>query len=150
MEAIFIYIMNTFTFTKIKLALAFLYSWFSYMIGGFDLMVESLYILLVMDFVLGFLRAWNTHTISKKRMQLGIIKIITYSVTLIVINYADISAMWVNFQGVWIRELWVAYLSINEALSCLYHLWKFGVRLPLWLIKKLEWYRDNLESTDIK
>ena len=150
MEAIFIYIMNTFTFTKLKLWLAVSYSWFSYIIGWFDLMVESLYILLVMDFVLGFLHAWNTHTISKKRMQLGIIKIITYSVTLIVINYADISAMWVNFQWVWIRELWVAYLSINEALSCLHHLWKFWVPLPMWLIKKLEWYRESLDTTDIK
>ncbi len=150
MDAILLYLANTFTVTKIKVVLSMIYSWFAYIIGGFDLMVEALYILLILDFTLGFISAWNTHTVSKKKMQLWTVKIVTYSITLIVINYADIATLWANIGGVGIREIWVGYLSVNEALSCLKHLTSFGVPLPVWLIKKLEGYRDNLETTDFK
>lgn len=79
-------------------------------------------------------------------MQLGIVKIVTYSITLIVINYADIAAMWANIGWVGIRELGVWYLAINEALSCLKHLAVFWVPLPKKLFAKLEWYRDEFNK----
>ena len=150
MEAIITYLLQTFTITKLKVILSVLYSWFAYMVGGVDLMVQSMYVLLMLDFVLGFMVAWQSHTISKKKMQLGIVKILTYSMTLIVIHYADIATLSADIAGVWIREIWVWYLAINEALSCLKHLSTFGVPLPKWLIQKLEGYRDNLDSKDFK
>lgn len=63
------------------------------MVGGVDLMVQSMYMLLMLDFFLGFMVAWQSQKISKKKMQLGIVKILTYSITLIVIHYADIATM---------------------------------------------------------
>lgn len=93
MEAIIAYLLQTFTITKLKVVLSVLYSWFAYMVGGVDIMVQSMYVLLMLDFVLGFAVAWQSHTISKKKMQLGIVKILTYSVTLIVIHYADIATL---------------------------------------------------------
>ena len=150
MEAIITYLIQTFTVTKLKVFLLVLYSWFAYAVGGFDLMVQSMYILLMLDFVLGFMVAWQSHTISKKKMQLGIVKILTYSMTLIVIHYADIATLSADIAGVWIREIGVWYLAINEALSCLKHLSTFGVPLPKLLIQKLEGYRDNLDSKDFK
>jgi phage-related holin len=83
-------------------------------------------------------------------MQLGIVKILTYSITLIVIHYADIATLSADIAGVWIREIGVGYLAINEALSCLKHLSSFWVPLPKLLIQKLEGYRDNLDSKDFK
>lgn len=150
MEAIIAYLVQTFSITKLKIALSVLYSWFAYLIGWIDLMVQSMYVLLIIDFMLGFVSAWKTHTVSKKKMQLWIVKIITYSITLIVIHYADIATMSADIFWVWIREIGVWYLAVNEALSCLKHLSSFGVPLPKSLILKLEWYRDNLNSADFK
>ena len=100
MEAIITYLLQTFTITKLKVVLSVLYSWFAYMVGGVDLMVQSMYVLLMLDFVLGFMVAWQSHTISKKKMQLGIVKILTYSMTLIVIHYADIATLSADIAGV--------------------------------------------------
>lgn len=150
MEAILAYLIHTFTVTKLKAVLSILYSWFAYLIWWFDTMVQGLYVLLILDFILGFGNAWKNHTISKKKMQLGIVKIIAYSVTLIVIHYADIATFSADIFWVWIREAWVWYLAVNEALSCLKYLWNFWVPLPAWLILRLEWYRDNLNSADFK
>ena len=150
MESTIAYLIHTFSITKLKVFLSVLYSWFSYVIGGFDLMVQSMYVLLMLDFVLGFINAWQSHTISKKKMQLGIVKILTYSITLIVIHYADIATLSADIAWVGIREIGVGYLAINEALSCLKHLTSFWVPLPKWLIQKLEGYRDNLDSKDFK
>ena len=150
MESIAIYLSQTFTVTKLKMCLSVLYSWFAYIVWWIDLMVQSMYVLLILDFVLGFAIAWQSHTISKKKMQLGIVKIVTYSLTLIVIHYADIATMSSSIAWVWIREIGVWYLAINEALSCLKHLSSFWVPLPWNLIAKLEWYRDNLNSKDFK
>lgn len=150
MEATMLYLMQTFTITKFKMFLSVLYSWFAYLVWGIDLMVQSMYALLILDFALWFMVAWQSHTISKKKMQLWIVKILTYSVTLIVIHYADIATLSADIAWVWIREIWVWYLAINEALSCLKHLTSFWVPLPKWLILKLEGYRDNLDSKDFK
>jgi len=150
MESIIAYLINTFTITKAKVWLSILYSWFSYLIGGFDSMVQGLYILLFLDFFLGFTNAWQTHTISKKKMQLGIVKIIAYSLTLIVIHYADMATLSADILGLGIREFGVGYLAINEALSCLKYLTGFWVPLPKWLIQRLELYRDNLNAKDFK
>lgn len=150
MESIIAYLLNTFTVTKAKVILSVIYSWFSYMIWGYTLLVESMYVLLIIDFILGFNRAWVTHTLSRKKMQLWIVKIISYSVTLIVINYADIATLHANIMGIGIKELGVAYLAVNEALSCSKHLSLIWVPLPMGVVKKLELYRDNLNSADFK
>lgn len=150
MEAILSYLVQTFTITKLKAVLSILYSWFAYLIGWFDTMVQWLYVLLILDFILGFWNAWKHHTISKKKMQLGIVKIIAYSITLIVIHYADIATLSADILWVGIREVGVGYLAVNEALSCLKYLWNFWVPLPAGLIARLEWYRDNLNSADFK
>lgn len=150
MDSILTYLLHTFTFTKLKALLSVVYSWFAYLIGWFDTMVQGLYVLLMLDFILGFGNAWRTHTISKKKMQLWIVKIIAYSVTLIVIHYADVATLSADIFWLGVRELWVGYLAVNEALSCLKYLTEFWVPLPKWLIVRLESYRDNLNSADFK
>lgn len=149
MEAIYTYCIATFTFTKLKTFLAFLFGIFWTIIGGFTVMVQAMFILLVLDFILGFIIAWKDWTISKKKMQLGIVKIVAYCLTLIVLNYTNIVIWWINFNWFWILEFWVSYLGINEALSCLKHLWNLWVPIPIWIIKKLENYKENLEMKDL-
>lgn len=149
MESIIVYIINTFTFTKLKTLLSIIFSYAVIAIWWYDKMVEAMYVLLFMDFALWFIYAWINNKLSKKKMQLWLVKLMTYSLALIVFNYAQTVTMWANIMGVWIREFWIWYLAINEALSCLKHLWDLWVPIPTWLIAKLENYRDNLEMKDL-
>lgn len=146
---IFTYILDTFTITKIKIFLSMIFSCFCVVIWWYDKVIEAMYVLLILDFILWFIYAWRNNNISKRKMELWIAKIITYSITLIVINYADIATMSANVYWVWIREFWVWYLAVNEALSCLKHLWNLWVPIPKRIIKKLENYRDNLSINDV-
>lgn len=148
-ETIIVYLMNTFTITKIKLFLTFVFTCFCSIIWYND-MIEALYILLMLDFLFWFIYAWKNNDISKKKMQLWLLKLITYSLALIVFKYTHIATNWANLLWIWIKELWVWYLAINEALSCLKHLWNLWVPIPRKLIMKLENYRDWLNIWDFK
>ena len=148
MEAILVYLANTFLFTKTKAIFLFILWFFWIMIWWFDAMKQALFILLMIDFVLWFIIAWKTSTLSKKRIQLWMIKIVSYCMTLIVLNYTSIAIWWLNINWFWLVEFWVSYLAINEWLSALRHLSKLWVPIPQGLIDKLENYKDNLELKD--
>lgn len=109
-------------------------------------MMQALYVLLTLDFLLGFMVAWKNENISKKKMQLGLVKLVTYSIAVIVFNYMHIATQGANIAGIGIRELGVAYLAITEGLSALRHLADLWVPLPMNLIKKIENFRDNLDK----
>lgn len=149
-NTIVIYLMQTFSITKIKIFLSLLFSYFCVTIWWYNQIVEAMYVLLILDFLFWFIHAWKENHISKKKMQLGTLKLIMYSFALIVFNYASIATWDIKIYWIWIRELWVAYLAINETLSCLKHLWNLWVPIPRKLIKKLEWYKENLDIGDFK
>lgn len=148
MEYILTYILNTFTITKIKLLLSVILSYFTLMIWWYTSGVEAMYILLFLDFILWFSIAYNKNNLSKKKLQLWFLKMLTYSIALIVFNYADITTLWANISWIWIKEFWICYLALNEALSCLKHLWCMWVPIPRKIIEKLENYKDWLEIKD--
>lgn len=145
METIIVYLTNTFLFTKTKAFLAFIVWLFGVMIWWFDIMKQALFILIMLDFFLGFINAWRTNTLSKARIQLGMIKIVWYCLALIILNYTSIAIWWLSINGFWLVEFWVSYLALNEWLSWLRHLSKMWVPIPVALINKIESYKDNLE-----
>lgn len=148
MEAILTYAAHTFTINKAKAILSILLSWASFLVWGINAMIQALYLLLILDFILWFSIAFFIkHDLSKKKFQLWLTKFILYWVALIVFNLTDILVWHVEIFGVWIREIWVSYLWIGEALSCLRHLGDLWVPIPKKLIQKLENYRDNLDTT---
>lgn len=150
METILLYIINTFTVTKLKAFITIVVSFFWMLIWWITIMIKAMFALLILDFILWFIYAWITHNISKKKMQLWIVKLLTYSCTLIVLNFTNLAIMWININWFWIMEFWVSYLAVNEALSCLKHLWNLWVPIPVWIVNKLENYKDNLTIKDIK
>lgn len=151
MEAILAYVGHTFTINKAKAILSIILSWTSFLVGWITAMIQALYLLLILDFILWFWIAFFVrHDLSKKKFQLWLAKFILYWIALIVFNLTDILVWHVQILWVWIKEIGVSYLWIWEALSCLRHLWDLWVPIPKKLIEKLENYRDNLDSKDGK
>lgn len=148
MEAIIVYLTNTFLFTKTKAFIAFLIWLFWIMVWWLDAMKQALFMLLILDFFLWFVLAFANNTLSKKRMQLWIVKIFAYCIVLIAVNYTNIAIWWITIYWFWLMEFMVWYLALNELISILRHLWKLWVPIPKWLINKLENYKDSLELKD--
>lgn len=119
-------------------------SWFT---GGIDQLVSSLFMLMALDFVLGFSRGWREGNISGDKMKHGAVKFILYgaSVWVAVLMQITLTALDPSVFGVKIgfavRDWLLAYLVLNESISCMEHLVYFNVPLPLSLIKRLKNYR---------
>lgn len=107
----------------------------------------ALGVLLVLDFILGFSRAWRSHELSSAKIRSGICKFIVYGVAVVVMGLVDQGA---TIPGISFRDLLIAYLCINEALSALAHLSFYGVPIPRGLLERLRKYREDLEQTPTK
>lgn len=119
----------------------------SYFTGGLDQLITSLFLLMVVDFALGFSRGWVERRISGDKMKHGAVKFILYGLTIWVavlvqnmIRAFDPTVLGWN-MSVSIRDWVVAYLVLNESVSCMEHLTFFKVPLPARLVQRLKHYR---------
>ena len=127
---------------------AFLVACLSLAVGGFDQLIVSLMWLMILDFLLGFSRAWKECHISGSKMKHGIMKFILYGVAIQIglhmqytLAYLKPTVMGVDLS-IALRDWLIAYLVLNEGLSCMSHLSYFGIPIPTRLIKRLKSYRD--------
>ena len=148
-EQIITYLSKTFVFTKWKIILSFLISCIGALMWWYTVMIKALFILMIIDFFLWFTLAWRDDNIREDKIKDWLKKFATYCITLMVFNHTDIALMGFNVLWMWVLELWIWYLSLNESLSTLKHLEKFWVPIPKKLIKKLENFRDDFDNKNI-
>ena len=113
-------------------------------IGGWDRLASGLYLLMCLDFALGFARGWVDGCLSARKFRRGLAKFFLYAAAILaastldgVLNVKVETVLHIDF-----RAGMVMYLAINETLSILGHLRVFGVPLPQKLIQRLKDYRD--------
>ena len=122
------------------------------MLGGISALVVILFLLLCCDFLLGFCRAWVLDRISGRKMRAGVGKMFFYAVAVFVMAAVEhavrqsAATQLVRQSGVPfpVRDFFIAFLCINEALSCMEHLAFFGVPFPRKLRGRLRKYRDAI------
>ena len=114
-------------------------------IGGRDKLVEGLFLIICLDFVLGFTRGWVDGCLSRAKFRRGLAKFFLYYAAILASCLLDdvlnVKAAEVLLH-VDFRALMVMYLAINETISVLGHLRSFGVPLPEKMIRRLKDYRD--------
>ncbi|WP_226987317.1 phage holin family protein [Nitratidesulfovibrio vulgaris] len=127
-----------------KSALAAVFAWVAGMLGGVANVLPFLAILLVLDYVLGFVRACRIRRISGAKMRAGAWKFLFYFAAVFVVATVDgaLGKAWTLFH-VPMGAFFVFYLCVNEAMSCLDHLKFFGVPIPEWLSTRLRDYRET-------
>lgn len=84
-----------------------------------------------------FCRAWVLNRISGRKMRAGAGKMFFYAVA---VEHA-VRQSGIPFP---VRDFFLAFLCINEALSCMEHLAFFGVPFPRRLRERLRKYRDAI------
>ena len=105
-----------------------------YLLGGFDIALQSLIIVIVIDYLTGIASAIYNKELSSKIGFKGIIKKFCYllivALSVVIDNLTDQSGL--------IRTLVIYFFVANDGLSIIENMAEMGVKLPEKLIDALE------------
>lgn len=118
-----------------------IFTTFVYLIGGFDIAIQSLLIVMVVDYLTGIASAIYNKELSSKLGFKGIIKKFSYlcvvALSVIIDNLTGQSGL--------IRTLVIYFFVANDGLSIIENMAEMGVKLPQKLIDSLEQIRKKGE-----
>lgn len=132
----------------LKAALGLLWSFILTSAGYPETAIEALVYLLVADFILGFARAWRDCTLRGDKIRYGAYKFVVYWAAIALFVQVDKTLTHALPMEISSANLLIAYLGVNEALSCLAHLSAFGLPVPEHLVKRLTRYKEKLEENE--
>lgn len=145
MEVIGMYLSQIFNLKTLKVILSFIAVWVTYLIGEGTQALWALLWLYIIDFIIWFSRACYLWEFQMYKMKRGIIKFILYGVAIIVGHMLDLLVMHQDIDyGA--QNIIIIYLGVTEALSVLKHLARFGLKIPMRLIAKLEGIKNELDT----
>ena len=107
---------------------------FVYLVGGFDIAIQSLLIVMVVDYLTGIASAIYNKELSSKIGFKGIIKKFSY---LLVVALSVVIDNLTGQSGL-IRTLVIYFFVANDGLSIIENMAEMGVKLPEKLIDALE------------
>lgn len=107
---------------------------FVYLVGGFDIAIQSLLIVIVIDYLTGITSAIYNKELSSKIGFKGIIKKICY---LLVVALSVVIDNLLGQSGL-IRSLVIYFFVANDGLSIIENMAEMNVKLPQKLIDALE------------
>lgn len=125
--------------TTIKLVLTSILSFSSYLIGGFDMTIQSLIIFMAIDYITGVLKAIKDKEVSSKSGYKGFMKKISLILALIVTVQFE---RYIGQEGT-IRNVVAMGFIVNELFSILENLEAFGIKIPF-----LKNYIDKMKDGD--
>lgn len=128
---------------RIKAAISAFLTLCIYLLGGLDLSLKALLVLIVMDFITGLLKAIEQKTLNSDTGLKGILKKLLL-LCLVAVAVA-IDTITIN-NGV-IRTLVIYYIAANEGLSILENIAALGVAVPEFLKERLEQLKEG-ETND--
>lgn len=118
----------------LKLSVSSIATFFIYLLGGLDIALKSLLIVIVIDYVTGLLKANKKKNLSSKvglkgiKKKIGILCLVALSV--VIDNLTGESGL--------IRNLVIYYLVANEGLSIIENLAEMNVIIPDVIKERLE------------
>ena len=105
-----------------------------YILGGFDVALKSLIIIIIIDYLTGVASAFYNKKVSSKKGLKGIIKKFCY---LCIVALAVVIDNLIGNSGV-IRTLVIYFFVANDGISIIENMAEMDVKLPKKLIESLE------------
>ncbi len=121
---------------------SFIISTIVFLLGGIDVALQCLLIAIVLDYISGLIKAFNTKTLSSKIGMKGIVKKIGILLLVMVAVIVD----FITGNTGAIRSVVIYYFVANEGLSIIENLSVAGVPIPKSLKKALKILRKESES----
>ena len=126
----------------IKLILSIWSTFIIYILGGFDVALKCLLILIVVDYFTGVSKAYYNNKLSSYRGLKGVLKKLNILAMVVVSNVID---ELLGQTGA-IRTLTIYYICCNEGISILENLSAMNIIVPDWLKKKLVQVKMDVEN----
>lgn len=115
---------------------------FVYVIGGIDVALKCLLILIGVDYFTGVSKAYYNNKLSSYRGLKGVLKKLNILAMVVVANVID---ELLGQTGA-IRTLTIYYICCNEGISVLENLSAMNIIVPDWLKKKLIQVKMDVEN----
>ena len=125
---------------KLDIALSFILSSFTYLTGGFDTLLNTLLIVISIDYITGLCKGIYKKELNSKKGIKGFIKKIGYILIVILATLFD-KVIGDNSQA--IRTLVIYFFIANEALSILENWALMDLPLPKKLFEVFEKLKEN-------
>lgn len=125
----------------IKLILSIWSTFIIYILGGFDVALKCLLILIGVDYFTGVSKAYYNNNLSSYRGLKGVLKKLNILSMVVVSNVIDEMLMGTGA----IRTLTIYYICCNEGLSILENLTAMNIIVPSWLQDKLIQVKKEVE-----
>lgn len=109
----------------IKVGFSFLGTFLGYFFGGFDVMLITLLIFMIADYITGIIKAIKEKKVSSKIGAEGILKKI---VILILIGITNLLGIATGIEG--LRYIIISFYLANEGISIIENASKIGVPIP--------------------
>ena len=128
----------------IKIIFSFLSTSLIYLLGGWDIALQSLLIVIILDYLTGISKSYVSNKLNSNKGLKGIVKKLSM---LCMVAIASIVDRIVGETGL-IRTLIIYYLVANEGLSILENLGEMNILVPKILKDKLEQLRDSEDNNE--
>ena len=116
-------------------------TFFIYILGGWDIALQSLIIVICIDYITGIERAIYNKNLSSKTVLKGILKKFCY---LLVVALSVVIDKLLGNSGL-IRSLVIYFFVANDGLSIVENMAEMNIKLPKKLIESLEQIKNKGE-----
>ena len=129
--------------TTIKTVTAIVAGALSTLIGGWDMILEILLIVMTLDYITGVVSAFRLKTVSSNKGYMGLVK--KGGIFVIIILAAQMDRMTGNDNHIF-RNCTALFFVANDALSVLENVGELGIELPAFLRSALIKLREAHEN----
>lgn len=112
------------------------------MLGGWDVALQTLLIVMVLDYLTGVLKGWHTKQLSSSIGVKGIIKKVVYLLIIVLVN--QIGLMMGDVSGS-TRNIVIFFFVSNEGISILENAKAMEIKLPNVLFKLMDALKEGSE-----
>lgn len=112
------------------------------MLGGWDIALQTLLIVMILDYVTGVLKGWHNKELSSAIGAKGIVKKILYLLLIVLVN--QIGLMIGDVEGS-MRKIVIFFFVSNEGISILENAKMMGIKLPNVLYKMMDALKEGSE-----
>lgn len=116
-------------------------TFFIYLVGGWDIAIQSLLIVIVIDYLTGIASAIYNKKLSSKTGLKGILKKFCY---LLVVALSVVIDKLLGNSGL-VRNLVIYFFVANDGLSIIENMAEMNIKLPKKLIESLEQIKEKGE-----
>lgn len=112
------------------------------MLGGWDIALQTLMIVMILDYLTGVLKGWHTKQLSSSIGVKGIIKKVVYLLVIVLVN--QIGLMMGDTSGS-MRNIVIFFFVSNEGISILENAKAMEIKLPNILFKLMDALKEGSE-----